>query len=255
MAAERYAVWDVLSEHRMVWGRNAQGDGVKRMKEVKELFADANEKECSVLGEGYLYKFLTDDVLYRGFCVMTDRRLYFKGKYFQKVGRKFRPDKGEYTIDLKDVTSSGFTTARFGIVFFLEILFVIVMTVLTALFLRFVEVVDHFYFGDETIIESCLVLMALGLIAVPFYYYLKPFKAFVIEYAGGGIAFLVPDYFEEDARMFQKALHRAKDLGALAKDSQAAVKDSQVPVEGIAASGVCRESVGPDGLSLAQSAE
>lgn len=236
----------------MVWGRNAQGDGVKRMKEVKELFADANEKECSVLGEGYLYKFLTDDVLYRGFCVMTDRRLYFKGKYFQKVGRKFRPDKGEYTIDLKDVTSSGFTTARFGIVFFLEILFVIVMT---ALFLRFVEVVDHFYFGDETIIESCLVLMALGLIAVPFYYYLKPFKAFVIEYAGGGIAFLVPDYFEEDARMFQKALHRAKDLGALAKDSQAAVKDSQVPVEGIAASGVCRESVGPDGLSLAQSAE
>ncbi len=252
MAAERYAVWDVLSEHRMVWGRNAQGDGVKRMKEVKELFADANEKECSVLGEGYLYKFLTDDVLYRGFCVMTDRRLYFKGKYFQKVGRKFRPDKGEYTIDLKDVTSSGFTTARFGIVFFLEILFVIVMT---ALFLRFVEVVDHFYFGDETIIESCLVLMALGLIAVPFYYYLKPFKAFVIEYAGGGIAFLVPDYFEEDARMFQKALHRAKDLGALAKDSQAAVKDSQVPVEGIAASGVCRESVGPDGLSLAQSAE
>ena len=98
----------------MVWGRNAQGDGVKRMKEVKELFADANEKECSVLGEGYLYKFLTDDVLYRGFCVMTDRRLYFKGKYFQKVGRKFRPDKGEYTIDLKDVTSSGFTTARFA---------------------------------------------------------------------------------------------------------------------------------------------
>jgi len=136
------------------------------------------------------------------------------------------------------------------------------VTVLTALFLRFVEVVDHFYFGDETIIESCLVLMALGLIAVPFYYYLKPFKAFVIEYAGGGIAFLVPDYFEEDARMFQKALHRAKDLGALAKDSgalakdsQAAAKDSQVPVEGIAASGVCRESVGPDGLSLAQSAE
>lgn len=191
------------------------------MKELKDMFIDSDEKETSVLGEGDLYWFLKEDILQSGFCVLTDKRLYFKGKYFHKIGRGYRPDKGEYAIDLKDVTGSGFSTARFGIVFFLEVLFVIVLSVLTALFLRLVEVVEHCYFGYDAIIRLCLFFMVVGLLAVPIYYYLKPFKIFVIEYVGGGIAFLAFDYLEEDVRVFQKALYKAKDSlnPALCKES------------------------------------
>lgn len=225
------------------------------MKELKELFVDLDEKETSVLGEGYLYRFLKEDILQSGFCVLTDKRLYFKGRYLHKAGRGYRSDKGEYAIDLKDVTGSGFSTARFGIVFFLGILFVIVLSVLTALFLRFVEVVDHLYFGNEAIIKSCLVLLVLGLIAVPIYYYLKPFRIFVIEYAGGGIAFLVFDYLEEDARVFQKALYKAKDTLASAEDARASVKDDFVPEKEMADTVPCQGHDDSDGLKFAKSAE
>lgn len=203
----------------------------KSMKEVKELFIDADEKETSILGEWYLHRFLKEDILHSGFCVLTDKRLYFKGKYFHKIGRGYRSDKGEYAIDLKDVTGSGFSTARFGIVFFLEVLFVIVLSVLTALFLRLVEVVEHYYFGYDAIISLCLFFMVLGLLAVPFYYYLKPFKIFVIEYAGGGIAFLAFDYLEEDVRVFQKALYKAKDSLSPALRQESAKPENTGAVE------------------------
>ena len=216
------------------------------MKELKELFIDVNEKEASVLGEGYLYRFLKEDILHSGFCVLTDKRLYFKGRYFQKSGKGYRSDKGEYAIDLKDVTGSGFSTTRFGIVFFLEVLFVIVLAALTALFLRFVEVVDHLYFGNEAIIKCCLVFMVLGLFAVPIYYYLKPFRIFVIEYAGGGIAFLVFDYLEEDARLFQKALYKAKD-------ALTPMNEASVPKETVDIPVPCQEEGSPDALELAES--
>lgn len=228
--------------------RNVKGNGVEIMKELKELFIDLDEKETSVLYEGLLDRFLDEGVLRSGFCVLSDRRLYFKGRYFQKSGKGYRSDKGEYAVDLKDVTGSGFSTTRFGIVFFLGILFVIVLSVLTALFLRFVEVVDHLYFGNEAIIKSCLVFLVLGLIAVPIYYYVKPFRIFVIEYAGGGIAFLVYDYLEEDIRMFQKAIYKAKDALSAEKEDSALKETVDVPVP-------CQEQGGSDALEFAESAE
>lgn len=186
-------------------------EDVVSMKELSDIFIDKDERESLILGEWYLHKFLKGDAMKGRFCVLTDKRLYFNGRYFQKSGRSYRPDKGEYAIDLMDVTGSGFTTARLGIVLFLEILFVIVLSLLTALFLVAVDAVEHYHFSRESIVQSCLVLLVLGLVAAPIYFYLKPLRIFVVEYGNSGIAFLTFDYLDDEARLLQKALHKAKD--------------------------------------------
>lgn len=200
--------------------------------------------------EGNMVRFLKEDVLRSGFCVLTNKRLYFKGRYFMKSGKGYRSDKGEYSVDLKDVTGSGFSTTRFGIVLFLEMLFVIVLSGLTALFLKFVEVVDNLHFGNELIIECCLGIMVIGLLIVPIYYYLNPFRIFVIEYVGGGIAFLVYSYsyLENDSKMFQKALYKAKEASLQSGEGYMVKED-------VGSTAPCQEHGGSDALELAQGAK
>lgn len=178
---------------------------------LDEMFMDADEKEAAVLGKGQLHRFLEEGILKSGFCILTDRRVYFRGRYLQKTGSAYQASRGEYTIDLKDVTGSGFSTARFGVVFLLGILYVLVMTVLAGFFLFFLGEAQQYRFDMPSVFWSCKILLGLGLVAVPVCYYLKPFRVFVIEYSGGEIAFLVYDYLEDDMRLFQKALYRAKD--------------------------------------------
>ncbi len=181
------------------------------MGELNSLFMDATERKAAILGEGFLYKFLDEGCMKSHFCVLTDKRVYVKGRYFHNMGRAYRVKKGEYTIDVRDVTGSGFSTARFGFVFLLGVLFVILLSVLTGCFLLFVQAVDHLYFGLHAIVSNCLILMCIGLVAVPVYYFVRPFKIFVIEYAGGKIAFLAFDFLEPDFRTFQQELYKAKD--------------------------------------------
>lgn len=181
------------------------------MEALNNLFIDAEEKETAVLGEGYLVGFHPNKKLRNGVCVLTDKRFYCKGRYFQKVGKVYQQKSGEYTINLNDITGSGFSTARFSAFLLLEILLVIMLSLLTGLFLLFAEAVGHYYFRMDDITCNCLILVLLGLVAALVYYYLKPFRIFVIEYVNGTIAFLAFDYPEDDLRMFQRELHKAKD--------------------------------------------
>ncbi|MCI9338038.1 MAG: hypothetical protein HFH93_10970 [Lachnospiraceae bacterium] len=189
------------------------------MAELNSLFMDAAETKAAILGEGFLYKFLDEGIMKDHFCVLTDKRIYVKGTYFHNTDGAYRIRKGDYTIDVKNVISTGFSTARFGGVFLLELFFAVFLTVLTGFFLRFVEIIDHIYFGMDSILWVCSILLTIGLIAVPIYYYFNPFKIFVIEYGSGKIAFLAFEYLEDDFRLFQRQLYKAKDaLSSAASD-------------------------------------
>lgn len=181
------------------------------MAELNSLFMDAGETKAAILGEGFLYKFLDEGILKEHFCVLTDKRIYVKGTYFHNTDGAYRIRKGDYTIDVKNVISTGFSTARFGGVFLLELLFAICLPILTSFFLRFVEMVDHIRLGDDSIRWACSIVLVIALIAVPIFFYLNPFKVFVIEYGGGKIAFLSFEYMEKEFRIFQQQLYKAKD--------------------------------------------
>ena len=184
------------------------------MAEINSLFMDAGEKEAAILGHGFLYKFLEEGRMRSNFCVLTDKRVYVRGLYLHNTHRAYRLKRGESTLDVRDIVSSGFSTTRKGIVLALELLFAVLLSIASAFFLHFVEIVDHLYFGWDSIIWACSILLVVGLVAASIYFFSTPFKIFVIEYAGGKIAFLAFDYLEDDFREFQRELYKARDAFA-----------------------------------------
>lgn len=82
------------------------------MENLKSLFIDSSEKQIATLGSGYLQNFISTGAVANGFCVVSDKRVYFRGKCYYKSGTYYRQTKEERTVDLKDITGTGFTSTK-----------------------------------------------------------------------------------------------------------------------------------------------
>lgn len=176
------------------------------MNNMSNLFVDANEKEISTLGSNYLRNFLSTGSLENGFCTVTDKRVYFRGKCYTKSGNNYKSTKEEKTVDLKDVTGTGFTFIKRFWLMILAILctiWAVVLTVASLSEIRDSEVLYYFSITFFTAILPTIVLWGL-------YWFLKV-KVFEISFAGGKIAFKASSYNENEVNNFQRALRQAKD--------------------------------------------
>lgn len=98
-------------------------------KEVQKLsgyFVDQEEQYVSSLGNGYIMNYLVNGSLSRGFAVVSDKRVYFRGSCFSGQGKSLVRTDEERTVDIKDVTGSGFIYKRY-----LGILVALFMAVVT----------------------------------------------------------------------------------------------------------------------------
>ena len=87
-----------------------QSGGGERV--LSDMIVDSDEKQIAVLGSGYLASLLHGGGLSKGFGILTDKRFYFKGKCFTKVGGHHKLVDEEYTVDLNNITATGFVYAR-----------------------------------------------------------------------------------------------------------------------------------------------
>lgn len=179
------------------------------MNNMSNLFVDANEKEISTLGSNYLRNFLSTGSLENGFCTVTDKRVYFRGKCYTKSGSNYKSTKEEKTVDLKDVTGTGFTFIKH---FWLMIL--AVLCTIWAVVFTFIIVSSLPRLNDFEILPSFLYLFFLAILPTivlwGLYLFLKV-KVFEISFAGGKIAFKASSYNENEVNNFQRALRQAKD--------------------------------------------
>lgn len=179
------------------------------MNNMSNLFVDANEKEISTLGSNYLRNFLSTGSLENGFCTVTDKRVYFRGKCYTKSGNNYKSTKEEKTVDLKDVTGTGFTFIKHFWLMILAILCTIWAVVFT-----FIIVSSLPRLNDFEILPSFLYLFFLAILPTivlwGLYLFLKV-KVFEISFAGGKIAFKASSYNENEVNNFQRALRQAKD--------------------------------------------
>jgi hypothetical protein len=70
------------------------------------FFEDEKERHIATLGKQYLEK---NDYSEHGCCVLSDKRIYTKGKHYFKEGLFWNSSSNEKVIDIGDVTGSGFT--------------------------------------------------------------------------------------------------------------------------------------------------
>lgn len=166
---------------------------------VLNMFADASEKEISTLGGGYLKNFLSTGTLDKGFCTLTDKRVYFKGNCYYKSGNDYKASKEERIVGLKDVTGTGFIEIRYWWLKLIAALFII----LTLVFLINTAIEEL-----AAIPMSICGIISATIILVYIFYRQKYFE---IAYAGGTIAFKASSYSLSEIQAFQKALHKAKD--------------------------------------------
>ena len=180
--------------------------GEYNMSDSINFFADSSEKEIATLGGGYLRNFLSSGVLGKGFCTVTDKRVYFKGNCYSKMGSSYRATKEEKTVDLKDITGSGFKV--------IKNIWILVMALISSVWFVFslVGFLSNINSRNEGEFIAMLIFGAiLPTVVLWVLYFLIKIKVFEITFAGGEIAFKASNYSVGEIENFQKALRQTKD--------------------------------------------
>ncbi len=198
----------------------------QHIRQLSASFISQNEKFITSLGNGYIVNYLTEKSLSNGFAFITDKRVYFKGSCLSGTGKKFTKTDEERTVDIKEITGSGFTYRKKVGLLYAAIGSLIILIV--ALFILAVSTtpsapaITHIEPGKSSssqkgLSESTKSILELLAACIPsiilFNSYLFSRQTlFRIEYAGGYIAFDASFYARAEIDDFQKQLRRAKDL-------------------------------------------
>ena len=170
----------------------------KEIEQLSQSFVSKDEKYIASLGNGYIMNFLTNKSVQKGFAFLSNKRVYFKGSCLSGTGKNLVKTNEERTVDVKNITGSGFVYQTD----WSKLLKIIGIVV------AIVGVLVSMFFG---VLITLLSLIIAGILEV-LGYLLKRKTYFRIEYAGGCIAFDVSFYAKAEIDDFQKQLRRAKDL-------------------------------------------
>lgn len=97
-----------------------QAEKGRREERFKSFFMNPKEKLVVTLGNTYIENFFNTGWIQKGFAVVSDKRVYFQGTsydvlYKNNGKRKVVTTRKSRTVDLKDVTGTGFEqTSRTG---------------------------------------------------------------------------------------------------------------------------------------------
>lgn len=192
----------------------------KEIEKLSQSFASRDEKYIASLGNGYIMNYLTNGSMSKGFAFITDKRVYFKGSCLSGTGKKLVKTDEERTVDIKNITGSGFTYHRYlGILIALFISLLASIVGVVGSCYSYYNILWGWYpfipigYSISFLIASGLSITLLIASCIGIKNYLFKRKTlFRIEYAGGCIAFDVSFYAKAEIDDFQKQLRRVKDF-------------------------------------------
>lgn len=198
----------------------------KEIEKLSQSFASRDEKYIASLGNGYIMNYLTKGSMSKGFAYISNKRVYFKGSCLSGNGKKLVKTDEERTVDIKNITGSGFIYHRQWEMYMILVL-LLALLVGAFCWLEFASelpnlesVVSRLQDGNEVekyeivstaSITTIFITAAISIILLFKKYFLGRKTLFRIEYAGGCIAFDVSFYAKAEIDDFQKQLRRTKD--------------------------------------------
>ncbi len=100
----------------------------KETQKLEQYFVSRDEKYISSLGNSYIMNYLAYRSLSKGFAIISNKRVYFRGSCFSGQGRNLVKTNEERTVDIKDITGSGFIYRRYiGILLGLITAFIVLL--------------------------------------------------------------------------------------------------------------------------------
>lgn len=117
-------------------------------KDMKKILVDENEEIVAVLGNSYVESFLATGSAQKGYAVVTNKRVYFRGNCYYRERKGYKASSEVRTVDLKDVTGTGFINKRYPILKLLTKLMLPLLIVLTfVVFVQNIEMVEDAMLG------------------------------------------------------------------------------------------------------------
>lgn len=203
------------------------------IEQLSASFVSKDEKYISSLGNGYIMNYLANKTMSKGFSFITDKRVYFKGTCLSGTGKSLIKTNEERTVDVKDITGSGFTYHRYWGALIAAILSSLIFEGIFPFVMAYV-IVD-FQVSYTTVYTTLwriaaviLLCLFISLAIILKNYLFKRRTLFRIEYAGGCIAFNVSYYAKAEIDDFQKQLRRTKDL---AEESISKISVTEPPIQ------------------------
>lgn len=204
--------------------------GKEQAGKYQDFFRSSDEKMVAVLGESYFDDYMNKGVLKNGFAVLSDKRLYLNGKYYNVTVRKngtnnYQQISQEKTLDLRDIVGVGFEDTSRRKWFILSIV-IALLCIPVAAILAYIFVMKLLLpsgtdmtavnmDGLESIFNVVfIILLVFGAL---FWFYsiymsIKETRTYItIQYAGGIVAFRQTWYSDSDMEQFQNFVHITKD--------------------------------------------
>lgn len=185
--------------------------GAKAKKEGLETFKnylyDSSENVVAVLGNNTAQTFVSTGVLGNGFAILSDKRVYFKGKCLIRKGKGFYSKVEEKSVDIDDITGTGFVHSQAD---WAKALYIIFFVLFIMELLVFVIALINGVVGAIAGIVEVLISGGLALL-FKFLYNRYNYSAFEISYAGGGIAFDMHWITDVESKEFQRCVNLLKD--------------------------------------------
>ena len=177
--------------------RNKAAEDKKNANPVSDMFARPDEQQIMIIEGNYIRNLFSGAGLSREVGVITDRRLYYRGNNYSSSGSV----KVDCTVDLQDITSTGFcytSSLRYVV---LAVIHFVVGVILTLLGI----VIE----SEPGMMIGCIVLLFGGLWLL--IYYLSKTTIYTITYGGGSLGMNVSFFGLNVIRVFDKNLHIAKE--------------------------------------------
>ncbi|MCM1190503.1 MAG: zinc ribbon domain-containing protein [bacterium] len=163
-----------------------------------KIFVESDENYIASLGNGYISSYLTAKSIKRCIAFLSDKRVYLRGNMIDTNSGKVQRFNMQKTIDLEDVTGTGFIYSNPLWKLILSI-FLLVLSV--------ISLTGGIYGVTVVFISTCIISAILLVVS-----YIKGRTTlFSIEYAGGCIQFDAAIYGLAESRDFEKQIRRAKN--------------------------------------------
>lgn len=174
-------------------------------EQVRSAFVSEDEQLVAIMGNSIAQSFFASGRIEKGFAILSNRRLYFKGSCLMRKGAHFSKIREERTVDVTNITGTGFVYSN---PIWLRVL-AYVFWVIGAVFL--VDVFIRLMKNDDTL--EILVTLGCGLVGgiLELLYRAKKRTIFEVAFAGGGIGLDARWATAQEADFFQKNLKLVSD--------------------------------------------
>lgn len=206
------------AEALKILGNNAKEAGqafVKNMAEMRkeQVLSTSNDKALiepdeqilATLGNGYFINLMFGNVK-KCRALLTNKRLYVRGKMLTGNGKDISKTCEERILDLEDITGTGFIYGN------LSLIKIIIDCILGIALTFYLVAKCGRWLAWSDIAVAVITGAILSITLIVLHYQLSKSIYFVIEYAGGKIKINAKLIGQSDVEDFHKQIRRAKDM-------------------------------------------